>query len=163
MTRCVQTFDWYCMYLLFKEYIQWGKKVFSQPPIVQVLPLKKMREASNCHHRYTSIMTDKMRKIKSETQRFLNKSVMYCHVVSCFCPFSSPCLPLLVVLGYLFFPSFPQLSLVSSNYPFTPFPTCSLFSLWLGPISLSVSAPVLVGFLFVCVIHAWTRLPSCLL
>ena len=23
--------------------IQWGKKVFSQPPIVQVLPLKKMR------------------------------------------------------------------------------------------------------------------------
>jgi hypothetical protein len=24
-------------------YIQWGKKVFSQPPIVQVLPLKKMR------------------------------------------------------------------------------------------------------------------------
>jgi hypothetical protein len=27
--------------------IQWGKKVFSQPPIVQVLPLKKMREACN--------------------------------------------------------------------------------------------------------------------
>ncbi len=25
--------------------LQWGKKVFSQPPIVQVLPLKKMREA----------------------------------------------------------------------------------------------------------------------
>ena len=25
------------------HYIQWGKKVFSQPPIVQVLPLKKMR------------------------------------------------------------------------------------------------------------------------
>ncbi len=24
-------------------YIQWGKKVFSQPPIVQVLPLKNMR------------------------------------------------------------------------------------------------------------------------
>jgi hypothetical protein len=24
-------------------HIQWGKKVFSQPPIVQVLPLKKMR------------------------------------------------------------------------------------------------------------------------
>ncbi len=37
-------------------YIQWGKKVFSQPPIVQVLPLKKMREACNCHHRYTSTM-----------------------------------------------------------------------------------------------------------
>ncbi len=37
-------------------YIQWGKKVFSQPPIVQVLPLKKMREACNFHHRYTSTM-----------------------------------------------------------------------------------------------------------
>ena len=37
------------------------KKVFSQPPIVQVLPLKKMREACNFHHRYTSTMTDKMR------------------------------------------------------------------------------------------------------
>ncbi len=36
--------------------IQWGKKVFSQPPIVQVLPLKKMREACNFHHRYTSTM-----------------------------------------------------------------------------------------------------------
>ena len=34
--------------------MQWGKKVFSQPPIVQVLPLKKMREACNFHHRYTS-------------------------------------------------------------------------------------------------------------
>jgi hypothetical protein len=42
--------------------IQWGKKVFSQPPIVQVLPLKKMREDCNFHHRYTSTMTDKMRK-----------------------------------------------------------------------------------------------------
>ena len=39
--------------------IQWGKKVFSHPPIVQVLPLKKMREACNFHHRYTSTMTDK--------------------------------------------------------------------------------------------------------
>ncbi len=29
-----------------------AKKVFSQPPIVQVLPLKKMREACNFHHRY---------------------------------------------------------------------------------------------------------------
>ena len=43
-------------------YIQWGKKVFSQPPIVQVLPLKNMREACNFHHRYTSTMTDEMRK-----------------------------------------------------------------------------------------------------
>ena len=41
--------------------IQWGKKVFSQPPIVQVLPLKKMREACHFHHRYTSAMTDKIR------------------------------------------------------------------------------------------------------
>ncbi len=39
--------------------IQWGKKVFSQPPIVKVLPLKKMREACNFHHRYTSTMRDK--------------------------------------------------------------------------------------------------------
>ncbi len=45
--------------------IQWGKKVFSQPPIVQVLPLKKMREACILHHRYTSTMKDKIRKKKS--------------------------------------------------------------------------------------------------
>ena len=38
--------------------VQWGKKVFSQPPIVQVFPLKKMREACNFHYRYTSTMTD---------------------------------------------------------------------------------------------------------
>ncbi len=43
-------------------FVQWGKKVFSQPPIVQVLPLKKMREACNFHHRYTSTMRDKIRK-----------------------------------------------------------------------------------------------------
>ncbi len=42
--------------------IQWSKKVFSQPPIVQVLPLKKMREACNFHHMYTSTMRDKIRK-----------------------------------------------------------------------------------------------------
>ena len=29
--------------IAYSIYIQWGKKVFSQPPIVQVLPLKKMR------------------------------------------------------------------------------------------------------------------------
>ncbi len=46
--------------------IQWGKKVFSQPPIVQVLPLKKMREACNFHHRYTSTMRDKIRKRNPE-------------------------------------------------------------------------------------------------
>ena len=46
--------------------IQWSKKVFSQPPIVQVLPLKKMREACNFHHRYTSTMRDKMRKKNPE-------------------------------------------------------------------------------------------------
>uniref|UniRef100_A0A4W5JC09 Tetratricopeptide repeat protein 36 n=1 Tax=Hucho hucho TaxID=62062 RepID=A0A4W5JC09_9TELE len=49
-----------------EEYLQWGKKVFSQPPIVQVLSLKKMREACNFHHRYTSTMTDKMRKKNPE-------------------------------------------------------------------------------------------------
>ena len=42
--------------------IQSGKKVFSQPPIVKVLPLKKIRETCNFHHRYTSTMTDKIRK-----------------------------------------------------------------------------------------------------
>ncbi len=46
--------------------IQWGKKVFSQPPIVQVLPLKKMIEACNFHHRYTSTMRDKIRKENPE-------------------------------------------------------------------------------------------------
>ncbi len=45
-----------------KQHIQWGKKVFSQPPIVQVLPLKKMIEACNFHHRYTSTMRDKINK-----------------------------------------------------------------------------------------------------
>jgi hypothetical protein len=42
-------------------HIQWGTKVFSQPPIVQVLPLKKMREDCNFHRRDTSTMTDKRR------------------------------------------------------------------------------------------------------
>uniref|UniRef100_A0A8C7FQF2 Zinc finger MYND-type containing 8 n=1 Tax=Oncorhynchus kisutch TaxID=8019 RepID=A0A8C7FQF2_ONCKI len=49
-------------FIFSKLNIQWGKKVFSQPPIVQVLPLKKRREPCNFHHRYTSTMTDKMRK-----------------------------------------------------------------------------------------------------
>ena len=48
--------------LLRKQDLQWGKNVFSQPPIVQVLPLKMMREACNFHHRYTSTMTDNIRK-----------------------------------------------------------------------------------------------------
>ena len=48
------------------QFIQWGKKGFSQPPIVQVLPLKKMREDCNFHHRYTSTMTDKNRKKNPE-------------------------------------------------------------------------------------------------
>ncbi len=39
-----------------------AKKVFSQPPIVQVLPLKKMREACNFHHRYTSTMRQNKKK-----------------------------------------------------------------------------------------------------
>ncbi len=61
-----------CVYLLFiyiihtYACIQWGKKVFSQPPIVQVLPLKKMREACHFHHRYTSTMRDKIRKENPE-------------------------------------------------------------------------------------------------
>ncbi len=54
------------IFVLKAIYIQWGKKVFSQPPIVQVLPLKKMREACNFHHRYTSTMRDKIRKINPE-------------------------------------------------------------------------------------------------
>ena len=47
-----------------------AKKGFSQPPIAQVLPLKKMREACNFHHRYTSIMTEKMREKKSHCRIF---------------------------------------------------------------------------------------------
>ncbi len=31
------------IYIYIYIYTQWGKKVFSQPSIVQVLPLKKMR------------------------------------------------------------------------------------------------------------------------
>jgi hypothetical protein len=34
--------------------------------IVQDLPLKKMREACNFHHRYNSTMTDKMREKNPE-------------------------------------------------------------------------------------------------
>ena len=49
-------------WIVLGSHMQWGKKVFSQPTILQVLPLKRMREASNFHHRYTSTMTDKMRK-----------------------------------------------------------------------------------------------------
>ncbi len=49
------------IYIYIYIYTQWGKKVFSQPPIVQVLPLKMMREACNFHHRYTSTMRDKIR------------------------------------------------------------------------------------------------------
>ena len=41
-------------------HIQWDQKVFSQPPIVQVPPLKKMTEACNFHHWYTSTMRDRM-------------------------------------------------------------------------------------------------------
>ncbi len=33
---------------------------------MQVLPLKKMREACNFHHRYTSTMRDKIRKNNPE-------------------------------------------------------------------------------------------------
>ncbi len=58
-------FRFLCIYVLKSldchKYIQWGKKVFSQPPIVQVLP-----EACNFHHRYTSTMRDKIRKKNPE-------------------------------------------------------------------------------------------------
>ncbi len=43
-----------------------GQKVFSQPPIVQVLPLKKMREACNFHHMFTSTMRDNKKKKNPE-------------------------------------------------------------------------------------------------
>ncbi len=51
-----------------------GQKVFSQPPIVQVRPLKNMREACNFHHRYTSTMRDKIRNKNPENHivGFLN-------------------------------------------------------------------------------------------
>ncbi len=75
--------------VVYTVYIQWGKKVFSQPPIVQVLPLKKMREACNFHHRYTSTMRDKIRKKKSRKShcrifneligKFLGK-ISICHL-----------------------------------------------------------------------------------
>ena len=39
-----------------------AKKKFSQPSIVQVVPLEKIREACNFHHRYASTMSYKMRK-----------------------------------------------------------------------------------------------------
>ncbi len=52
--------------VLFDMFIQWGKKVFSQPPIGQVLTLKKMREACHFHHRYTSTMRDEIRKQNPE-------------------------------------------------------------------------------------------------
>ncbi len=66
--RLIHIADWHALsniygslyiYIYIYMYIQWGKKVFSQPPIVQVLPLKKMREACNFHHRYTSTMREK--------------------------------------------------------------------------------------------------------
>ncbi len=43
-----------------------AKKYLVSQPIVQVLPLKKMREACNFHHRYTSAMSDKIRKKNPE-------------------------------------------------------------------------------------------------
>jgi len=36
-----------------KDNIKWGQKIFSQPLIVQVILLRKMREVSNFHHRYS--------------------------------------------------------------------------------------------------------------
>ncbi|CDQ88935.1 unnamed protein product [Oncorhynchus mykiss] len=53
--------------------VQWGKKVFSQPPIVQVLPLKKMKEACNFHHSHTPNST--MAKTKELSKDTRNKIV----------------------------------------------------------------------------------------
>ncbi len=52
-----------CIYV---GHIYSGAKKYCQPPIVQVLPLKKMREACNFHHRYTSTMRDKIQKKNPE-------------------------------------------------------------------------------------------------
>ena len=58
--------------------LEQNKKLFSQPPIVQFLPLKKMREACNVHHRDTSTMTDKMRKnIQKIVGFFMNLFAYY--------------------------------------------------------------------------------------
>lgn len=48
------------LWVILKEEMQWGKKEFSQTPIVQDFPLKKMREACHFHHRYTSTTRDRM-------------------------------------------------------------------------------------------------------
>ncbi len=64
---CMVCMDDVCMVcMVCMDDVQWGKKVFSQPPIVQVLRLKKMREACNFHHRYTSTMRDKIRNKNPE-------------------------------------------------------------------------------------------------
>ena len=46
-------------------HLQWGKNVFSQPPIVQVLPLKKMREACNFHHHSSIFNYDRQNEKKN--------------------------------------------------------------------------------------------------
>lgn len=40
--------------------LQWDKKVFCQPLIVQFLPLKMFTEVCNFHHRHTSAVRDRM-------------------------------------------------------------------------------------------------------
>lgn len=40
----------------FFVHTQCGKEVFSQPSIVQILPLRKMRKTCDFPHRYTSII-----------------------------------------------------------------------------------------------------------
>lgn len=51
--------------------IQWGIKVYSGLPIVQVIPTKRMREACHFHESYSSTMRDKMRKIpRFDSSRF---------------------------------------------------------------------------------------------
>ncbi len=63
---CINTNTYIYIFKKNMVCLQWGKKVFSQPPIVQVLPLKKMREACNFPHRFTSTMRDKIRQKNPE-------------------------------------------------------------------------------------------------
>lgn len=42
-----------------------GAKRIGKSPIVQDVPLKRMREAFNVHHRYTSPVRDRMRRKNS--------------------------------------------------------------------------------------------------
>uniref|UniRef100_A0A672PT46 Vacuolar protein sorting-associated protein 72 homolog n=1 Tax=Sinocyclocheilus grahami TaxID=75366 RepID=A0A672PT46_SINGR len=51
---------------------KWGKKVFSQPPIVQVLPLKKMREAL-CVHITVCVFSEKYERLEADKKKQVHK------------------------------------------------------------------------------------------